>query len=146
MLKKSAYRILKFVLHLALFSFLILLLVGCQTKEATAAKIKSVSVEDASFLKDSKGVPVAVKLVSNVVLQGEEGNNIDYSCKLMYSDELVGNGIDLKAKIEKGEMTKEVTLLAPVQRKLVISSWKMCCDLKAEKDFNSISQTTVCSS
>ena len=145
MLKKGAYRSFKFVLHLALFSFLVLLLVGCRTKEAAVAKIKSVSVKDASFLKDSKGLPVAVKLVSNVVLQGGEGNNIDYSCKLMYSDKLVGNGIDLNAKVGKGEMAKEATLLAPVQGKLVISSWKMCCDLKAEKDFNSISQTTVCS-
>lgn len=144
MLKKGEYRSFKFVLYLALFSFLILLLVGCQAKETTAAKIKSVSIKDVSFLKDSKGLPVAVKLVSNAVLQGEEGSSIDYSCKLMYSDELVGGGIDLKAKVEKAETAKEATLLAPVQGKLVISGWKMCCDLKAEKDFNSVSPTTVC--
>lgn len=130
---------------LVLVLLLVMSLSSCKTKETKAVTIGSVDVKDVTFLKDSKGLPIAVKLVSNVILQGNEGTEISYSCKLRYSDELIGNGIDLKAKLEKKETAEEVTLLTPTQGKLVISRWKMCCDLKTEKDFNSITQTTVCS-
>lgn len=139
MLKKSENRYFFFILVLIITFFLI----GCKPKEI---KISSVDTKDITFLKDSKGLPMAVKLVSEVTLEGKEGSDVSYSCKLNYVDEFVGIGSDFKVKIsEKEKTTNTVTLLNPIEGKLDIARWKICCDLKSSKDFNAKTQTTVCS-
>ena len=106
-------------------------------------KISSVEAKDVNFLKDSKGLPVAIKLVSIVTLEGTDAN---YSCKLNYAGELVEAGRDFNAKVSgKRMVTETVTLISPIEGKLDIARWNICCDLKFKKDFNVITQTSVCS-
>ena len=96
-----------------------------ETNNAIAAnptKIASIEIKDKIFLKDSKGLPVAVKMVSDVKFQGNENGEATYSCKLAYANELIENGIGHETKtIERQQSATMITLLNPVEGKLDIS-------------------------
>jgi hypothetical protein len=108
-------------------------------------KISSITTKDKTFLKDSKGLPVATKIISELVLEGNKGAYVNYTCKLRYADELVGSGINGSVSLYNDtKVIKSITLLNPVEGKLDISRWTACCNLKTKQEFTDVTSNTVC--
>jgi len=109
----------------------------------TDALIKSVTLLDKNIIRDSDGLPISVRVVSDITLSGEENTQIDYSCKLTYDGNIIGDGTNRQEIIDATkEMTSRVTLTEPVEGKLDVGKWDICCDMAS---LTIKTTTTVCS-
>lgn len=129
-------------------SILVLSVSGCtKTGETPPAEksINSVELVDKKFIKDSYGLPVSVRLVADVTIQGGRNTNVSYSCKLAYDNEILEKGVDREEVIgENEEALSRVTLISPVEGKLDIAKWSVCCDILSSALFNAKTNSTVC--
>ena len=106
-------------------------------------KVASVDLLDRNFVRDSKGAPVEIKLVGKVKLQGVAVSEQEFACDLKYSDQFVNQDITKKEKLaENGEKEVSVTMTAPLNGKLDIGKWSVCCGLG--KSLDKESQKVVC--
>ncbi len=132
---------------LLLLILLLLIIAGCVKPTGSGAggveKIASVESAAKDFLRDAKGIPTALKLVAKVKLQGSPGTEVDYACRLTYSDQFVNDGVTQKEKLgDKGEADSSVTIIAQTTGKLDFGKWNFCCDLG--KSITAKTATTAC--
>lgn len=144
---------LLFKLLLACLLSSIVLFSGCKGKETSVEKaavkalsISSVEIEDKGTLKDSKGVPVAVRVVSEVTASGRAGDSVSGSCKPRYASELVDEGFGFNGAVSgSGTFAATMLLISPAKGRLDLSKWNVCCTLVTAENFNSVDDKTVCS-
>lgn len=74
-----------------------------------------ITISDLRFLKNSDGLPVAVKAVAHAEIKEK---NSDYGCSLYYSDDQIG--------YETG-LNETITLIGAADKRLDLSKWKICC-------------------
>lgn len=107
-----------------------------QNNTTESTKINSVNVLDKTFIRGSDGKPITIRLVGEIKIQGNQTK--DLSCKLVYSDQFLGDGITRKDSIGNNI----ITLTSPVLGKLDLKEWGLCCDLAPK--ITEKTQTTVC--
>ena len=109
------------------------------------ARIASVKNEDISTLKDSSGIPVAVRAVSQVTASGNRGETVSGACRLRYALELVGQGSGFAGVIGNDKtFGAEALIIAPAEGRLDLSKWEVCCALSVEENFEAVDAKTVC--
>ena len=134
--------------HIFILLAVLVLVSGCtQAQPPKAAigenKVASIEVLDKSFVKDTTGLPIATKIVGKAGLQGKAGAELEFSCRPIYSGQLVEKGISSKEKLnDNGEKNVPITIISTLNNRLDIGKWNVCCDLGNE--LTQIKTTTVC--
>ena len=99
----------------------------------------SVELVDADFVRDSEGMPISAMLVADIKIPQGSGS---YSCRPTYDNKLIGE----VTGEESSQPSYRTTFIPPLEGRLDLEKWGVCCDFKSLSEFTSITSTTFCSS